>query len=585
MKKNRILSILLVLVMTVSLLTGCTKTKQTMFTVTEDASSMEQYSYNVDVNLKSTISGAQSATLSVYGDVSGTDCTMSVKVKYSLFSIEAKNIIIIKGNSMYINFADLLETLIPLIPNAEEQIAQLESELGFKINCFQLPIDKSMLMNSEQRENILKLSNTILEESLADFEIEENKGEFSVSIDSTRALARFVDAFFDSIIEHKDEIKDLYKDIIDESIEPSKKLAESYMNEIITVMEEYAKEDGAKITQDEIDEVKSTFKEQMDEAFQSVDFDEFYEMLDEAFTEIEDAKDDIVSEIKENEEYNCSIDYNNSLTGKKGKRVFTSNLSVEISDETEKIAVTVESVMEENKDVEIEAPETYTSFTDFIRAAIKAGMEQGGVSIVEPETQGTAAVVVEPETATQEAVVEVTTEEVPTEEVPTETEEVTTDEADRFYAGSIVLDCEEDGFIEFLYNTDIVAVEKDYCDPEYGYVTFQFAEDEFQYLMFMYQSGDYKEDIAYKLSELSDYPYCESIEQSVDVPAGEALLVYIRYGESAENYEEDLYAYYLFEHGFFEDSCEEMNDLEATLNLLQNSFVNVNYDATPLFSN
>lgn len=572
MKKfKRILSVLLVAVMVLSLFSGCSKKKQTMFTAIEDAASFTTYSYKVDASFKSSYEGLGSGKLSLYGDVDGNDLTMSVKASYSFFSLEAKDFIVIKDNNMYISLADILDTVLPLVVGSGATVAQMEEEYGIKISAFELPLDKSLFPSEDDKTAAVKLCSSMLEEALADCEIEGKKGEYSVSVGSMKEIAKLVDNTLTTIYDHKSEIVDLSKKNTEKSIDAVKKLADIYIGEFVAAAEEYAKTSSL-ISEDEVALIKNEYKGYLDEAMEELDLDEMYDEIDEAFDTIKEYKKEIVDEIKNTEDVTVKFDFNNSLTGKKGKRVYTTEAVIKVEVEGETLTINLSGEMTETKDVEIKKPAEYTTLKQLVLAFLKYAEESGELDdylgVVEPTTEYS---YIEPTTAYVEPT---------TAYVEPTTEEPTTLAADKYYDGELNVTCGyEGGYVDIVYNTDVVACEKEYCDPEYGQLCFQFVNDEYTYLFmsfYNYDMDELIEDEYENVKGLYAFVDMEDVQTFQTISGLDVNFVTIHYGEQSVDERSETLVFYVLNNGCFYGSFTDYDgDLDTMVELLANSFVKV----------
>ena len=68
---KKVLAVMLVLVMSMALAAGCSKSRQTMFGIMKDAGTMTKYSYDINAKLASSISGLENLSLTFNGETDG----------------------------------------------------------------------------------------------------------------------------------------------------------------------------------------------------------------------------------------------------------------------------------------------------------------------------------------------------------------------------------------------------------------------------------------------------------------------------------------------------------------------------------
>lgn len=380
MKKiRRILALMLVLAMSLSLLGGCSKsTKQTMFTVMEDAASMTHYSYEIDMNLKSSAEGLDNMTIKLNGETDGEAATMGMKVSYLYFTIGIDDFITITKDAMYLNIEEVFSALAPMLLGTDYSLSDLEEELGVELKCVQIPLVDGMV-SFEKDEELSKLMNSIMETALKDIKIENDKGTYTAKIEGVEALSKVVDAYLTGMLDNRETIVSALnkQNKFDENT--MKDMLDLYMNEIIAALEKFNTEYELGYTEEDIAKLRKEAEEEIEAAIQEAELDSIASAYDEAFDELANQKGEIVDTIAGSEDVNTTLEITDSLTGKEGSRVYECEVDFEAenTDTDEDIKLNVKATMTEDKDISVKAPKAYTSMSDLIYAVLVYAYETG----------------------------------------------------------------------------------------------------------------------------------------------------------------------------------------------------------------
>ncbi len=488
MKKiRRILAVMLVLVMSLSILGGCNKkTKQTMFTVMEEAASMTHYSYEINMNLKSSAEGMDNMTIKLTGKTDGEAATMGMKISYLYFTISVDDFITITEDAMYLDIEEIFSALAPVLLGTDYSLEDLEEEFGVELKCVEIPFVEGMI-SFDKNEDYLKLMNSILEKAFSDVKIESNKGTYTATVEGVEALSKVVDAYLTGLIDNKDAIIDAIKgqNKIDEKT--MKDLLNLYMNEIIVAIEKFNADYDMGITDEDIAELRKEAEDEVENAINEADLSDMDSAYDELFDTLEDEKDELVDTIADSDDVNTTLEISDSLTGKEGSRVYECEVTFEAenTDTDEDIKINIKAVMTEDNDISIKAPKSYTSMSDLIYAVLVYTYESGLLDDSILEDSGLDI-------------------DIPSTEIETEKESDSSavSEEEQVYDGSVTLaDYWTDNVATIEYDKNVVTVDTEYSDPEYGHLCMAAVDDEWCYMFMTY-------DAETTVDEL--YEYCKT---------------------------------------------------------------------------
>lgn len=257
-KLRRVLAVLLVLVMSMALVTGCSgKSKQTMFSIMKDASSMTHYSYEIKVKLDSGMSGVESMAMTLKGKTDGEAVTMGAKVSYSLYTFDIDDFLILTKDAMYINVEAIFNAFDSVLSAMGVSLEDFEAEFGTELKCIQLPLAEGMINVNADSSELTDLYVSILENTFKNTKIESNKGEFTVTVEGMEEISKLVDAFITSLLDNQDALLeqiDKNSSIDDETF---KEFLNLYMNEIITALVRFNDEYELGLTDADIEEAKA----------------------------------------------------------------------------------------------------------------------------------------------------------------------------------------------------------------------------------------------------------------------------------------------------------------------------------------
>ena len=144
------------------------------------------------------------------------------------------------------------------------------------------------------------------------------------------------------------------------------------MDEAVNAVEKFNTDYELGLTDDDIAELRDEAKSAVEEAVSEAELDDANSVYEDAFADISDNKDELVSDIADFEDGTADLTVSNSLTGKEGSRVYTSNieLNVENTSTDEDLQLKVNSVITEDSKVSVSVPSSYTQFSDVLYAAL-----------------------------------------------------------------------------------------------------------------------------------------------------------------------------------------------------------------------
>lgn len=369
---KKILAVMLVLVMSMALAAGCSqKTKQTMFSIMKDAGTMTKYSYNADMKLESSISGLENLALTFKGVNDGGAMSVGAKVSYSFITVDVDNFITLTKDAVYVNVQTVFEKLAPILLGSSYTLEDFEDELGVELKCIKFPLVDGLVKLDGNSEELVNTYVSILENAFKDVKIDEEKGVFTARIEGAEQFSKVVDAFLTGLLDNKDTIlAELDKNAIDEA--KLTELLNLYMDEAVNAVEKFNTDYELGLTDDDIAELRDEAKSAVEEAVSEAELDDANSVYEDAFADISDNKDELVSDIADFEDGTADLTVSNSLTGKEGSRVYTSNieLNVENTSTDEDLQLKINSVITEDSKVSVSVPSSYTQFSDVLYAAL-----------------------------------------------------------------------------------------------------------------------------------------------------------------------------------------------------------------------
>lgn len=472
-KLRRVLAVLLVFVMSMALVTGCSgKSKQTMFSIMKDASSMNHYSYEIKVKVDSGMSGVDSMAMTLKGKTDGEAVTMGAKVTYSLYTIDIDDFLILTKDAMYINVEEIFNAFDSILSSLGVSLEDFENEFGTELKCIQFPLVDGLVNINADNSEIMDVYVTILENAFKDIKIDSNKGEYTVTVEGMEELSKLADAFITSLLDNQDAFLEQIDKNSSFDEKTLKELLNVYMNEIITALEKFNTEYELGLTEADIDELKAEAEAAAEDAAAEVQIDDLSQTYKDAFAELKDNRQDIVDEIADSaDSVDGKFTMTDSLTGKEGSRVYTCEFEAELEnkDTSEDLTVTVKTELTEDKDIEVKVPSSYTSVSDLMYAALVYTYENGLLDDVlggEIDIPGL------------------------DEDIDSSFGVDESDDADvQEYDGSIILmDSWNDKSATIEFDKELIAVDTEFTSPDYGSVCFMAVDDAYCYAFMSYES-------------------------------------------------------------------------------------------------
>lgn len=163
---QRLLSVMLVLIMMATLVSGCKKSKEaTMFTVFEEAAEVTEYSYEMTLNIESGEDVFGDIEVKLSGDTDGERTTVGAKVKVQGITLKFEDALIIESDVIYINIGELSSVLSMFLG---ESVAALTEDMEW----LKLELADEYFTESPKASGTYSFMADRLEAALEDFEIE-----------------------------------------------------------------------------------------------------------------------------------------------------------------------------------------------------------------------------------------------------------------------------------------------------------------------------------------------------------------------------------------------------------------------------
>lgn len=477
-KLRRVLAVLLVFVMSMALVTGCSgKSKQTMFSIMKDASSMTHYSYEIKVKLDSGMSGVESMAMTLKGKTDGEAVTMGAKVSYSLYTFDIDDFLILTKDAMYINVEAIFNAFDSVLSAMGVSLEDFEAEFGTELKCIQLPLVEGMINVDADSSELTDLYVSILENTFKDTKIESNKGEFTVTVEGMEEISKLVAAFITSLLDNQDALLeqiDKNSSIDDETF---KEFLNLYMNEIITALVRFNDEYDLGLTEADIEEAKAEAEAAVEDAVKEAGLDDVSREYKDAFADLKDNRQDVVDTLAESvDSVDGKFTMTDSLTGKEGSRVYTCGLQAafENKDTDEDVTVNVKSVLTEDNSIVVDVPKNYTALSDIIYAALVYTYENGLLD----DAFGDMVDIPGVDTGIDSS------------------SGVDTSDVEQDYDGSVtVTDSWSDETAVIEFDKELVRVDADSSYVDSGALCFEAVDDQWCYAFMRYESGITPEDV------------------------------------------------------------------------------------------
>ena len=565
-KLRRVLAVLLVFVMSMALVTGCSgKSKQTMFSIMKDASSMTHYSYEVKVKVDSGISGVENMTMTLKGKTDGESATIGAKVSYSLYTIDVNDFLTVTKDAVYINVEEVFNAFDSILSSLGVSLADFEDEFGTELKCIKLPLVDGLVNTNGSDVERIDIYISILEDAFKDVKIDSNKGEYTVTVEGMEALSKIVDAILTGFIDNQDAIiAEIEKNnTVDE--QTLKELLNVYMNEIIVALEKFNTEYELGLTDADIDDLRAEAESAAEEAAKEAEIDDLSQAYKDVFADLKDNKQDVVDEMADSaDSVDGSFTLTNSLTGKECSRVYTCEIqgSVENKDTDEDLTLNVKSVLTEDNSIVVDVPKNYTALSDIIYAALVYTYENGLLDDALGDMVDIPGVDTDIDSSYG----------------------VDTSDDEQVYDGSVTVTdswTDETAVIEF--DKELVEVDVDYSYLDMGHICFAAVDDQWCYAFMTYESGLTPEDV-YDYEQEYDYQdaeYYKNVEFS-DLTAREldtGVTLYefdVNYtaGDDATNLVQDRYFIVETSNGVIYGSVNLLTELRDKDTLPYEQFMN-----------
>lgn len=405
---QRLLSVMLVLIMMATLVSGCKKSKEaTMFTVFEEAAEVTEYSYEMTLNIESGEDVFGDIEVKLSGDTDGERTTVGAKVKVQGITLKFEDALIIESDVIYINIGELSSVLSMFLG---ESVAALTEDMEW----LKLELADEYFTESPKASGTYSFMADRLEAALEDFEIESEDGVHSVTIDGIDEIITFLEAFYDTLEDSEDEYEEKFSYLYDKDhTEILYDTLEQWLNTVIEAQEKYKEENNLPAsTEEELAQSYEVINTYLESIFSDIEgssdasFDSLLDSIETLIEALEDLDEDSVE---------AEISFANSVTGKEGAREFTTELSAEIvdTDSDEEIIISFECITVEDKDTKIKLPKNAADIEEIIYIIYDYAYG-AGYYMPEPETETAS---IEPETETKTEPVEVTPKYVPGEDI------------------------------------------------------------------------------------------------------------------------------------------------------------------------
>ena len=384
MKKK--ISYLLLIVMITLTLAGCNnsaKQNESLFAAVENAAKIEKCEYEVSADIKFNDEQANNIKFVVKGKKDGNKVTIGALVNFLFFEFNIDEIMVVTEDAAYLNVEDIVKNVNNIITLMGSQSIDLNEMLGVSVKRLELPFSKELL-STMTTDDYVNLSTQMLQEALKDVTITDTDETHTVIINNIGELLDIVKNLLDSVVAHKEEIKNILTNAnVNEAA--IKDTIDLYINDILKAVNRVNVDLNLGLTEESIKELEDEMKGELNDLFDGADYenalDEMKTKLDESFAELEDNIDEIKKALDENKDdidVDLSVSFSNSLTGKNGSRVYTTELAVNMVEEDTDLSLIFNGKMTENKKISIAKPDDSLSFEDACYYVIKMLAENDG---------------------------------------------------------------------------------------------------------------------------------------------------------------------------------------------------------------
>ncbi len=345
-KMKKIMTILLAMVMVVTTLVGCgDKTDvSSMFDVINQMTTVEKGTFvsTINVNMEGT-----SSEIVVSGKMDEDTQAFSIELLISGMSFDLEDIVIIDENMIYINVAEIIDTISPLLGLYGVDM----EEYGITTNWISYEFDSELLQDEEMMNTMLEA----VETAYGDMVTEED-GMYTLNIESRDDVNSMLEATETMLQDHQEDwialLLEKYNAV------DSEEMFNNFIDEFIVEVGTYGSEVGMEFSEDELsmlkDQLTGSYTETestMDETTLTEEYNEMIVALDNMKSELsdeefQDGEGIVISAKAEDDAYimNMTMDF-----------MIPEDMEMEYGYSGEQ-SMTVETIVTEDSSVSIDVP-------------------------------------------------------------------------------------------------------------------------------------------------------------------------------------------------------------------------------------
>lgn len=382
-KVRGLVALVLMMCMVLSTFTGCKKDDSTLFSIVEEASNFENYTF--DESGVITIDGEE-ITFKATGVVNGANWSMSLNAGYAAYNVELGEVLKYVDNSLYLNIEAIADAVSAFIPGVNAA-SMLQDVYGIPVGWYELPMPEGYLdLNNEMYKEQNALSVTMLQDVLNGIEIKKDKDVFTVEINSVDQFVSLVENMATFMEAHKAELIEMSVGT-DEMYDGVVSIVDTYAESAINAISKVNEEQGLGATEADIQEIKDELQVEMDSLKE-----ELTSMKEEMTTEMEASFDEAIATFREAAEElkgyemgenTISFVISNSLTGKSGSKEYTADIDLTVAAEETEVTMVIDSIIKQET-VEVTLPENAIKLDDWMYAIISLAVKNGMAESEEP---------------------------------------------------------------------------------------------------------------------------------------------------------------------------------------------------------
>lgn len=358
--KKKLLAVLLLAVMALSVITGCTKKSSganSLFGVTKEAMKVTKADYSTTVSID-TAGNSLDVSAKFFGTTDGNATSLSVEVKFGAMTYKLNDILVFTKDTLYFNVRNVIDQFSMYLNMMGIDEAALK-ELGLDSNWVKLEFESTF----EKDTSLIEMLCDDLDTAYESLVTNEN-GVYTLSIDSKEEIENFTDLTRKLIEANSSKWAEAYAGYISKI--DLNAMTDSITKDLLKALEEA----DIGLSAEDIEEKKNELNEHFNVDVDNITKEDIKEALDKM------AENIVVDE---------DMDYDTTLviSGGYAEGSYTTTI---ITKEDDGSSYTVESKVSPNNKASVTVPDNAKSIKDILVPLLKyvnEKFEGGEDSIIE----------------------------------------------------------------------------------------------------------------------------------------------------------------------------------------------------------